>query len=193
VAYAHESRCRSRYARTHQSADPGDRPGQDLPGRQRRHPSRRRSHQFEGLRIDTDVVFCRPERASMSISLHRFFERDDIDVQVPSVVFSRSPGPRRRDRYALLPSGPLRGRWLENSARVRSIRRMSFATSGSTLETVIWLRTWVRASSVSPRSATGSATLRLFYDNDLRFLRQFRTELSLDPRLNSRLNSRLNR
>ena len=126
-------------------------------------------HQFEGLWIDTDVSFADLKSVYVDF-LHRFFERDDIDVRFrPSYFPFTEPSAEIDMRFA---DGPLRGRWLEISGAgqvhpnvVRNIgldpeAYIGFAF-GSGIERLAMLR-------------HGISDLRLFYDNDLRFLRQFR-------------------
>jgi len=126
-------------------------------------------HQFEGLWIDTDVSFADLKSVYVDF-LHRFFERDDIDVRFrPSYFPFTEPSAEIDMRFA---DGPLRGRWLEISGAgqvhpnvVRNIgldpeTYIGFAF-GSGIERLAMLR-------------HGISDLRLFYDNDLRFLRQFR-------------------
>ena len=126
-------------------------------------------HQFEGLWIDTNVSFADLKSVYVDF-LHRFFERDDIDVRFrPSYFPFTEPSAEIDMRFA---DGPLRGRWLEISGAgqvhpnvVRNIGLdpetfIGFAF-GSGIERLAMLR-------------HGISDLRLFYDNDLRFLRQFR-------------------
>jgi phenylalanyl-tRNA synthetase alpha chain len=101
--------------------------------------------------------------------LHRFFERDDIDVRFrPSYFPFTEPSAEIDMRFA---EGPLKDRWLEVSGSgqvhpnvVRNIgldpeRYIGFAF-GSGVERLAMLR-------------YGVDDLRLFFENDLRFLRQF--------------------
>ena len=126
-------------------------------------------HQFEGLWIDTHVSFADLKSVYVDF-LHQFFERDDIDVRFrPSYFPFTEPSAEIDMRFA---DGPLRGRWLEISGAgqvhpnvVRNIGLdpeifIGFAF-GSGIERLAMLR-------------HGISDLRLFYDNDLRFLRQFR-------------------
>ena len=126
-------------------------------------------HQFEGLWIDTNVSFADLKSIYVDF-LHQFFERDDIDVRFrPSYFPFTEPSAEIDMRFA---DGPLRGRWLEISGAgqvhpnvVRNIGLdpetfIGFAF-GSGIERLAMLR-------------HGISDLRLFYDNDLRFLRQFR-------------------
>jgi phenylalanyl-tRNA synthetase alpha chain len=126
-------------------------------------------HQFEGLWIDTNVSFADLKSVYVDF-LHQFFERDDIEVRFrPSYFPFTEPSAEIDMRFA---DGPLRGRWLEISGAgqvhpnvVRNIGLdpeifIGFAF-GSGIERLAMLR-------------HGISDLRLFYDNDLRFLRQFR-------------------
>lgn len=126
-------------------------------------------HQFEGLWIDTNVSFADLKSVYVDF-LHQFFERDDIEVRFrPSYFPFTEPSAEIDMRFA---DGPLRGRWLEISGAgqvhpnvIRNIgldpeALIGFAF-GSGIERLAMLR-------------HGISDLRLFYDNDLRFLRQFR-------------------
>jgi phenylalanyl-tRNA synthetase alpha chain len=125
-------------------------------------------HQFEGLWIDDDISFADLKSVYTGF-LHRFFEREDIDVRFrPSYFPFTEPSAEIDMRFS---SGPLQGRWLEVSGSgqvhpnvVRNIgldpeRYIGFAF-GSGVERLAMLR-------------YGVADLRLFYENDLRFLKQF--------------------
>jgi phenylalanyl-tRNA synthetase alpha chain len=125
-------------------------------------------HQFEGLWIDDDISFADLKSVYTSF-LHRFFERDDIDVRFrPSYFPFTEPSAEIDMRFA---DGPLQGRWLEVSGAgqvhpnvVRNIgldpeRYIGFAF-GSGIERLAMLR-------------YGVSDLRMFYENDLRFLKQF--------------------
>ncbi len=125
-------------------------------------------HQFEGLWIDEDVSFA-DLKSVYSEFLRRFFERDDLDVRFrPSYFPFTEPSAEIDMRFA---DGPLAGRWLEVSGSgqvhpnvVRNFdldpeRYIGFAF-GSGVERLAMLR-------------YGVGDLRLFYENDLRFLQQF--------------------
>ncbi len=125
-------------------------------------------HQIEGMWIDEDVSFA-DLKSVYTDFLHRFFERDDIDVRFrPSYFPFTEPSAEIDMRFA---DGPLKGRWLEVSGSgqvhpnvVRNIgldpeRYIGFAF-GSGVERLAMLR-------------YGVDDLRLFFENDLRFLRQF--------------------
>jgi len=125
-------------------------------------------HQFEGMWIDEDVSFA-DLKSVYTDFLHQFFERDDIDVRFrPSYFPFTEPSAEIDMRFS---EGPLRGRWLEVSGSgqvhpnvVRNIgldpeRYIGFAF-GSGVERLAMLR-------------YGVDDLRLFFENDLRFLRQF--------------------
>jgi phenylalanyl-tRNA synthetase alpha chain len=125
-------------------------------------------HQVEGLWVDEDVSFA-DLKSVYTDFLHQFFERDDIDVRFrPSYFPFTEPSAEIDMRFA---DGPLKGRWLEVSGSgqvhpnvIRNIgldpeRYIGFAF-GSGIERLAMLR-------------YGVDDLRLFFDNDLRFLRQF--------------------
>ena len=125
-------------------------------------------HQFEGMWIDEDVSFADLKSVYTGF-LHQFFERDDIDVRFrPSYFPFTEPSAEIDMRFG---EGPLKGRWLEVSGSgqvhpnvVRNIgldpeRYIGFAF-GSGVERLAMLR-------------YGVDDLRLFFENDLRFLRQF--------------------
>jgi phenylalanyl-tRNA synthetase alpha chain len=126
-------------------------------------------HQIEGLWIDENVSFTDLKNVYTEF-LRRFFEREDIDVRFrPSYFPFTEPSAEIDMRFA---DGPLAGRWLEVSGAgqvhpnvVRNIgldpeRYIGFAF-GSGIERLAMLR-------------YGVGDLRLFYENDLRFLEQFK-------------------
>jgi phenylalanyl-tRNA synthetase alpha chain len=125
-------------------------------------------HQVEGLWIDEDVSFA-DLKGVYTDFLRRFFESDDIQVRFrPSYFPFTEPSAEIDMRFE---SGPLEGGWLEISGAgqvhpevVRNFgldpeRYIGFAF-GSGLERLTMLR-------------YGIDDLRLFFDGDLRFLRQF--------------------
>lgn len=125
-------------------------------------------HQVEGLWVDEDISFA-DLKSVYTDFLHRFFERTDIDVRFrPSYFPFTEPSAEIDMRFG---DGPLKGRWLEVSGSgqvhpnvIRNIgldpeRYIGFAF-GSGIERLAMLR-------------HGVDDLRLFYENDLRFLRQF--------------------
>lgn len=125
-------------------------------------------HQFEGLWIDENVSFT-DLKSVYTDFLRCFFERDDLDVRFrPSYFPFTEPSAEIDMRFA---DGPLAGRWLEVSGAgqvhpnvVRNFgldpeRYIGFAF-GSGIERLAMLR-------------YGVGDLRLFYENDLRFLQQF--------------------
>lgn len=125
-------------------------------------------HQFEGLWIDEDVSFA-DLKSVYTDFLRRFFESDQLDVRFrPSYFPFTEPSAEIDIRF---PDGPLAGRWLEVSGSgqvhpnvVRNFgldpeRYVGFAF-GSGIERLAMLR-------------YGVGDLRLFYENDLRFLQQF--------------------
>jgi phenylalanyl-tRNA synthetase alpha chain len=125
-------------------------------------------HQVEGLWIDEDVSFADLKGVYVDF-LRRFFESDELEVRFrPSYFPFTEPSVEIDLQFA---SGPLKGRWLELSGAgqvhpqvVRNFgldpeRYIGFAF-GSGLERLTMLR-------------YGIDDLRLFFDGDLRFLRQF--------------------
>ena len=125
-------------------------------------------HQVEGLWIGESVSFA-DLKGVYTDFLHRFFETDRLEVRFrPSYFPFTEPSAEIDMKFA---SGPLAGRWLEISgsgqvhpAVVRNFgldpeRHIGFAF-GSGLERLTMLR-------------YGIDDLRLFFDGDLRFLRQF--------------------
>jgi phenylalanyl-tRNA synthetase alpha chain len=125
-------------------------------------------HQVEGLWIDEDISFADLKGVYVDF-LRRFFESDALQVRFrPSYFPFTEPSAEIDLQFA---SGPLKGRWLELSGAgqvhptvVRNFgldpeRYIGFAF-GSGLERLTMLR-------------YGIDDLRLFFDGDLRFLRQF--------------------
>jgi len=125
-------------------------------------------HQVEGLWIDENVSFA-DLKGVYTDFLRRFFESDALNVRFrPSYFPFTEPSAEIDLQFA---SGPLKGRWLELSGSgqvhpqvVRNFgldpeRTIGFAF-GSGLERLTMLR-------------YGIDDLRLFFDGDLRFLRQF--------------------
>ena len=125
-------------------------------------------HQVEGLWIDADVRFA-DLKGVFADFMRRFFESDDIEVRFrPSYFPFTEPSAEIDMKFD---AGPLKGRWLEISGAgqvhpevVRNFgldpeRYIGFAF-GAGLERLTMLR-------------YGIDDLRLFFDGDLRFLRQF--------------------
>ena len=125
-------------------------------------------HQVEGLWIDEDISFA-DLKGVYTDFLRRFFESEDLEVRFrPSYFPFTEPSAEIDLQFA---SGPHKGRWLELSGAgqvhpqvVRNFgldaeRYIGFAF-GSGLERLTMLR-------------YGIDDLRLFFDGDLRFLRQF--------------------
>jgi phenylalanyl-tRNA synthetase alpha chain len=125
-------------------------------------------HQVEGLWIDESVSFA-DLKGVYTDFLRRFFESDALEVRFrPSFFPFTEPSAEIDMQFA---SGPLKGGWLEISGAgqvhpnvVRNFgldpeRYIGFAF-GSGLERLTMLR-------------YGIADLRLFFEGDLRFLRQF--------------------
>ncbi len=125
-------------------------------------------HQFEGMWIDTHITFS-DLKSVFTDFLRRFFEDDHIEVRFRSSYFPFTEPSAEIDMQ--FSSGPLKGRWLEVAGSgqvhpnvIRNIgldpeKYMGFAF-GSGVERLAMLR-------------YGVSDLRLFYDNDLRFLQQF--------------------
>jgi phenylalanyl-tRNA synthetase alpha chain len=124
--------------------------------------------QFEGMWIDEGISFT-DLKSVYTDFLRKFFETDALDVRFrPSYFPFTEPSAEIDVRF---PDGPLKGRWLELSGSgqvhpnvIRNIgldpeRYMGFAF-GSGIERLAMLR-------------YGVGDLRLFYENDLRFLKQF--------------------
>jgi phenylalanyl-tRNA synthetase alpha chain len=118
--------------------------------------------------VDEDISFA-DLKSVYTEFLQRFFETTDLDVRFrPSYFPFTEPSAEIDMRFA---DGPLAGRWLEVSGSgqvhpnvVRNIgldpeRYVGFAF-GSGIERLAMLR-------------YGVGDLRMFYENDLRFLEQF--------------------
>jgi phenylalanyl-tRNA synthetase alpha chain len=125
-------------------------------------------HQVEGLWVDEDISFA-DLKSVYTDFLRQFFETDELDVRFrPSYFPFTEPSAEIDMRFHV---GPLAGRWLEVSGSgqvhpnvIRNIgldpeRYIGFAF-GSGIERLAMLR-------------YGVGDLRLFYENDLRFLAQF--------------------
>jgi len=125
-------------------------------------------HQVEGLWIAEDISFADLKGVYVDF-LRRFFESDELQVRFrPSYFPFTEPSAEIDLQFA---AGPLKGQWLELSGAgqvhpqvVRNFgldpeRYIGFAF-GSGLERLTMLR-------------YGIDDLRLFFDGDLRFLRQF--------------------
>jgi len=125
-------------------------------------------HQVEGLWIDEHISFA-DLKGVYTDFLRRFFETDELQVRFRPSFFPFTEPSAEIDMA--FNSGPLKGRWLEISGAgqvhpnvVRNFgldpeRWIGFAF-GSGLERLTMLR-------------YGIDDLRLFFDGDLRFLRQF--------------------
>ncbi|MCB6182293.1 phenylalanine--tRNA ligase subunit alpha [Leeia sp. TBRC 13508] len=125
-------------------------------------------HQVEGLWIADNISFADLKGVYTNF-LQRFFETDDLEVRFrPSFFPFTEPSAEIDMKFG---SGPLKGRWLEISGSgqvhptvVKNFgldpeRYIGFAF-GSGLERLTMLR-------------YGIGDLRLFYEGDLRFLKQF--------------------
>jgi phenylalanyl-tRNA synthetase alpha chain len=125
-------------------------------------------HQAEGLWIDEHISFA-DLKGVYTDFLRRFFETDALQVRFRPSFFPFTEPSAEIDMA--FPSGPLKGRWLELSGAgqvhphvVRNFgldpeRWIGFAF-GSGLERLTMLR-------------YGIDDLRLFFEGDLRFLKQF--------------------
>ena len=125
-------------------------------------------HQVEGLWIDEHISFA-DLKGTYTDFLRRFFETDDLQVRFRPSFFPFTEPSAEIDMA--FPSGPLEGRWLEISGAgqvhpnvvlnfgLDPERYIGFAF-GSGLERLTMLR-------------HGIDDLRLFFENDLRFLMQF--------------------
>jgi phenylalanyl-tRNA synthetase alpha chain len=125
-------------------------------------------HQVEGLWIDETISFA-DLKGVYTDFLRRFFETDDLAVRFrPSYFPFTEPSAEIDMRFS---EGPLKGKWLEISGSgqvhpsvIKSFgldpeRYVGFAF-GSGLERLAMLR-------------YGIGDLRLFFEGDLRFLKQF--------------------
>lgn len=125
-------------------------------------------HQVEGLWIDENISFADLKGVYLNF-VKTFFETDDLQVRFrPSYFPFTEPSAEIDIAFS---SGPLKGRWLEISGSgqvhptvVRNMgldpeKYIGFAF-GSGLERLTMLR-------------YGISDLRLFYEGDLRFLKQF--------------------
>ncbi len=125
-------------------------------------------HQVEGLWIDEHISFA-DLKGVYTDFLRRFFESDDLQVRFRPSFFPFTEPSAEIDM--MFHSGPAKGKWLEISGSgqvhpkvVRNFgldpeRYIGFAF-GSGLERLTMLR-------------YGIGDLRLFFDGDLRFLKQF--------------------
>ncbi len=167
VLRTHTSPMQVRYARMHESPIKAIAPGRTY----RVDSDATHSpmfHQVEGLWIDEHISFA-DLKGVYTDFLRRFFETDRLQVRFrPSFFPFTEPSAEIDMRFE---SGPLEGEWLEISGSgqvhpnvVRNFgfdpeRHIGFAF-GSGLERLTMLR-------------YGIDDLRLFFDGDLRFLRQF--------------------
>jgi phenylalanyl-tRNA synthetase alpha chain len=125
-------------------------------------------HQVEGLWIAEDISFADLKGVYLNF-MKAFFETDDLTIRFRPSYFPFTEPSAEID--LMFNSGPLKGRWLEVSGSgqvhpnvVRNFgldpeRYIGFAF-GSGLERLTMLR-------------YGVGDLRLFYEGDLRFLKQF--------------------
>jgi phenylalanyl-tRNA synthetase alpha chain len=125
-------------------------------------------HQVEGLWIDTDISFADLKGVYLNF-VQAFFETDDLQVRFrPSYFPFTEPSAEIDIAFG---HGPLKGRWLEVSGAGQVhpsvLRNMGLDPEefigfafGSGIERLTMLR-------------YGINDLRLFYEGDLRFLKQF--------------------
>lgn len=125
-------------------------------------------HQFEGLWIDKNISFADLKGVYLGF-IRAFFETDDIQLRFrPSYFPFTEPSAEIDIAFS---TGPLKGRWLEvsGSGQVHPSVIRNFGLDpeeyigfafGSGIERLTMLR-------------YGINDLRLFYENDLRFLKQF--------------------
>jgi phenylalanyl-tRNA synthetase alpha chain len=126
-------------------------------------------HQVEGLWIDDSISFA-DLKGVYTEFMKRFFETDDLKVRFRPSFFPFTEPSAEIDMA--FQSGPQKGRWLEISGagqvHPQVLRNMGLDPEksigfafGSGIERLAMLR-------------YGITDLRLFYEGDLRFLRQFR-------------------
>ena len=122
-------------------------------------------HQVEGLWIDEDVSFA-DLKGVFTDFLRSFFERDDLQGALPAVVLPvhRAVG---RDRHGVRRRRLARDRRLGPGASERAAQLSASTRSGTS----------GFAFGMGPDRLAmlryGVNDLRLFFENDLRFLRQF--------------------
>ncbi len=125
-------------------------------------------HQVEGLLVDTDIAFS-DLMGHLEMFLKLFFERDDVEIRFrPSYFPFTEPSAEVDIR---MPDGPNAGKWLEvlgsgmvhpevfKSVGIDSQQYTGYAF-GMGVERLAMLR-------------YGVSDLRSFFENDLRFLKQF--------------------
>ncbi len=125
-------------------------------------------HQVEGLLVDTDIAFS-DLMGHLEMFLKLFFERDDVEIRFrPSYFPFTEPSAEVDIR---MPDGPNAGKWLEvlGSGMVHPevFKSVGFDSQkftgyafGMGVERLAMLR-------------YGVSDLRSFFENDLRFLKQF--------------------
>ena len=172
----HTSPMQLRYARTHAARHAGVKPMPDLrviaPGRTYRVDSDATHspmfHQCEGLWLGDNVSF-KDLKIVFTDFCRAFFENDDLELRFrPSFFPFTEPSAEIDIRF---PSGPLAGRWLE-VAGSGQVHPQVVRNMGLDPEQSIGF-----AFGMGPDRLTmlryGVSDLRLFYEGDLRFLRQF--------------------
>ena len=123
-------------------------------------------HQVEGLWIDRDVTFA-DLKGTITEFLRTFFERDDLQGALSSVVLSVHRAVRR-DRHGVRRRRLARDRRLGPGASRTCCARSASIPSSTRASRSAWARIGSRCC------ATASNDLRLFYENDLRFLQAVR-------------------
>ena len=173
----HTSPMQVRYARAHAAKHAGQEPMPEIrviaPGRTYRVDSDATHspmfHQCEGLWIGENISF-KDLKAVFSDFLRQFFETDALQVRFRPSFFPFTEPSAEVD--IAFDSGPLKGRWLEvaGSGQVHPNVVRNF---GLDPERCIGF-----AFGMGPDRLTmlryGVTDLRLFFENDLRFLSQFR-------------------
>ena len=126
-------------------------------------------HQCEGLWIGENISF-KDLKAVFSDFVHQFFETEDLDVRFRPSFFPFTEPSAEID--IAFRTGPLKGRWLE-VAGSGQVHPNVVRNYGLDPERHIGF-----AFGMGPDRLTmlryGVSDLRLFFENDLRFLSQFR-------------------
>jgi phenylalanyl-tRNA synthetase alpha chain len=173
----HTSPMQLRYARAHAAAHAGAHPMPEIrviaPGRTYRVDSDATHspmfHQCEGLWIGENIAF-KDLKVVFSSFLREFFETDALQVRFRPSFFPFTEPSAEVD--IAFTSGPLQGRWLEvaGSGQVHPNVVRNF---GLDPEQCIGFAFGMGAERLT-MLRYGIDDMRLFFDNDLRFLSQFR-------------------
>ena len=173
----HTSPMQVRYARSHAARHAGAEHMPEIrviaPGRTYRVDSDATHapmfHQCEGLWIGENISF-KDLKAVFSDFVHQFFETEDLDVRFRPSFFPFTEPSAEID--IAFRTGPLKGRWLE-VAGSGQVHPNVVRNYGLDPERHIGF-----AFGMGPDRLTmlryGVSDLRLFFENDLRFLSQFR-------------------